>query len=123
MFFQKQNNEEKAILAALYTSQAMIEFTPDGNIVFANGNFLDAVGYSLGEIQGKHHRMFCDSAYVDSSGYRAFWANLAAGEFQSGEVKRFGKGGKLLPYDRFVSFVLIVNPCTVLRAFVVALFV
>ncbi|WP_082015865.1 PAS domain S-box protein [Leisingera sp. ANG-M7] len=81
------------VLAALDRAQAIIEFTPDGKITNANENFLATVGYSLDEIVGQHHRMFCDPDYASSPEYKKFWADLAAGEFAAGEFKRFGKGG------------------------------
>ena len=80
--------------AAIGKSQAVIEFKLDGTIVTANQNFLDAVGYSLAEIQGKHHGMFVDPAERESAAYREFWARLNRGEFQAAQYKRFGKGGK-----------------------------
>ncbi|MGE3641628.1 MAG: PAS domain-containing protein, partial [Pirellulales bacterium] len=81
-------------LAAIGKSQAVIEFNNDGTIVQANPNFLNAVGYSLEEIQGQHHRMFCDPAYTQSPAYQEFWAKLNRGEYQAAEYQRFGKGGK-----------------------------
>jgi methyl-accepting chemotaxis protein len=81
-------------IAAINRAQAMIEFRLDGTIVTANENFLGAVGYSLGEIQGKHHSMFMPQADRDSAAYREFWAALNRGEYQAGEYKRIGKGGK-----------------------------
>jgi methyl-accepting chemotaxis protein len=81
-------------MMAIEKSQAVIEFRMDGTIIKANQNFLDAVGYSLNEIQGKHHSMFVDPAERDSAAYREFWAKLNRGEFQAAEYKRFGKGGK-----------------------------
>src|SRR3569833_1724000 len=60
----------------------------------ANKNFLDAMGYSLAEIQGKHHQMFVAPGERDSAAYRVFWAILGCGEFCSGEFQRFGKGGR-----------------------------
>ncbi|GAB2176403.1 methyl-accepting chemotaxis protein [Dongia sp. agr-C8] len=83
-----------AKLAALEKSQAVIEFKPDGTIIRANANFLDAMGYALDEIVGRHHSMFVDAAYQKSEAYRAFWASLAQGEFQRAQFKRIGKGGK-----------------------------
>ena len=80
--------------AAISKSQAVIEFKMDGTIITANQNFLDALGYSLAEIQGKHHSMFVAPAMRDSAEYRAFWANLNRGEFQAGEYKRIAKGGR-----------------------------
>ena len=81
-------------LEALNRSQAIIEFELDGTVLTANENFLSVMGYSLREIQGEHHQMFCDDAYTSSPEYRQFWKALRAGELQSGEFKRTGKGGK-----------------------------
>jgi methyl-accepting chemotaxis protein len=81
-------------IAAIGKSQATIEFKMDGTIVTANDNFLNAVGYSLDEIKGRHHSMFVDEAYRHSSDYRELWAKLNRGDYQAGEFKRIGKGGK-----------------------------
>lgn len=82
------------IVKALHRVQAVIEFSPDGTILEANDNFLKTLNYDLGEIQGKHHKMFCDSKFVDSIEYARFWEKLRRGEFEAGEFQRFGKGGK-----------------------------
>ncbi|WP_428308095.1 methyl-accepting chemotaxis protein [Lacipirellula sp.] len=79
---------------AINKVMAVIEFELDGTILTANENFLNGLGYGLDEIQGKHHRMFCDPAYAQTSEYRQFWDSLARGNFQAGEYKRFGKGGR-----------------------------
>jgi methyl-accepting chemotaxis protein len=81
-------------IAALDRAQAIIEFTPQGEVLTANENFLTALGYRLDEIQGRHHRMFCDQAYVNSAEYQQFWAALGRGDFQAAEYKRIGKGGR-----------------------------
>jgi methyl-accepting chemotaxis protein len=92
---QKLKNADLAgQLEAIGKSQAVIEFNLDGTILTANDNFLRALGYSLGEIQGKHHSMFVDQAERDSPAYREFWTALKRGEFQAGEFKRIGKGGR-----------------------------
>ena len=70
-----------------------IEFKPDGTILTADDNFLGALGYSLEEIKGQHHRMFCDPEYTKTDEYKKFWENLAKGEFSVGEYKRFTKNG------------------------------
>ncbi|WP_416307341.1 methyl-accepting chemotaxis protein [Neptunicella sp. SCSIO 80796] len=75
-------------------SQAVIEFDMDGIIQTANDNFLNAMGYTLAEVQGKHHSIFVEPAYKSSHEYREFWAQLNAGIFSSDEFKRIGKGGK-----------------------------
>ena len=79
---------------ALDRSQAVISFTLDGTILEANDNFLNAMGYTLAEVKGQHHRMFAEPAYAQSPAYRDFWAALNRGEFQAGEFLRLGKGGK-----------------------------
>ena len=86
--------ELKAQVAAIGRSQAVIEFRMDGTIIHANDNFLQAVGYSLDEISGKHHSIFADPQYAASTEYRAFWDRLNRGEFDAGEYKRLGKGGR-----------------------------
>lgn len=89
--FDQLSNE--ALIAAINRVQAVIEFELDGTILTANENFLKTVGYSLNEIQGKHHRMFCDSEYVETEDYRDFWMQFSMGEFSAGEFKRFAKDG------------------------------
>ncbi len=89
-----QNLDYAAQVAAIGRSQAVIEFNLDGTVVTANDNFLNALGYSLAEIQGKHHSMFVEPKERDSAAYREFWAALNRGEFQAAEYKRIGKGGK-----------------------------
>jgi methyl-accepting chemotaxis protein len=87
-----RNAQAQAV--AISKSQAVIEFETDGTIITANKNFLDALGYRLEEIKGKHHSMFVAPEMRQSAEYRAFWANLNRGEYQAGEYKRIGKGGK-----------------------------
>ncbi|SDL93309.1 PAS domain-containing methyl-accepting chemotaxis protein [Ensifer sp. YR511] len=86
--------EDAGKLDAISRSQAVIEFTPSGEILTANENFCAALGYSLQEIQGKHHSMFCEPNYARTAEYADFWKRLAAGEFFSNEFVRYGKGGK-----------------------------
>ncbi|THD02703.1 chemotaxis protein [Panacagrimonas perspica] len=81
-------------LEAIGKAQAIIEFTMDGKILNANENFLKTLGYSLPEIKGQHHSMFAESAYRLSPEYRAFWEKLGRGEFDAGQYKRIGKGGR-----------------------------
>ena len=82
------------ILEAISRSQAIIEFNLDGTIVNANDNFLAVMGYELGEIQGRHHRLFVDADYGVSAEYKTFWASLGRGESQAGEFQRFNKAGE-----------------------------
>jgi methyl-accepting chemotaxis protein len=86
--------ELEATVAAIGKAQAVIEFQMDGIIVTANENFLHALGYSLDEVKGHHHRMFVDPAEQNTPAYAEFWAKLNGGEYQAAEYKRIGKGGK-----------------------------
>lgn len=81
-------------LNALQVSQAIIEFTLEGEIITANPNFLDVVGYSLQEVKGKHHSMFVDPEYAKSPEYKQFWDRLNRGETVSEKFRRLGKNGK-----------------------------
>ncbi len=90
----REHAEMKGQVEAISKVSAVIAFDLDGNILDANENFLSTVGYGLDEIRGKHHRMFVDAAYARSPEYREFWAGLRRGEFQAGQFRRFGKGGK-----------------------------
>ena len=81
-------------MAAIRKSQAVIEFSMDGTIMTANPNFLDAVGYTLDEIKGRHHSIFVDPSERTSAAYGEFWASLNHGAYQAGEFRRIGKGGR-----------------------------
>lgn len=91
---KKQQVEQLGKISAIGRVQAVIEFHPDGTIITANDNFLNTVGYSLEEIQGKHHSMFVEPDYANSAEYKQFWEKLANGEYDSGQYRRIGKGGK-----------------------------
>jgi methyl-accepting chemotaxis protein len=92
--FEVQAADAAGQIAAINQSQATIEFNMDGTIRTANENFLKTLGYTLAEVQGKHHNMFVDPEYARSNDYKEFWAKLNRGEYQAGRFKRIGKGGK-----------------------------
>jgi len=93
---QQQSNQQAFLLGAIDRSMAVIEFWPSGEIITANNNFLATVGFSLDEIQGKHHRIFCENDFVNSDDYRQFWKKLNNGEFLSGQFKRLDKQGRAI---------------------------
>ncbi len=92
--FAGSHHPDTSRMAALDRSQAIIEFSLDGTIIHANQNFLDAMGYTLAEIKGKHHSIFIAPKEIASPEYRQFWLDLKNGEFRSDEFRRLGKGGK-----------------------------
>jgi len=83
-------------MAAISKANAVIEFETDGTILSANENFLQATGYALDEIVGRHHRMFVDAAERESAEYHTFWNKLGRGEFDAGKYRRVGKSGQTL---------------------------
>lgn len=85
---------DQATLAALDRAMAMIEFSPTGEVLAANGNFLRAMDYRLEEIVGKHHRIFCDQTFVASPEYEQLWRTLRNGQFYSGQVVRISGQGR-----------------------------
>src|SRR5277367_3479106 len=86
--------ELEAVNAAIGKSQAVIEFNLDGTVIAANDNFLNALGYTLAEVKGQHHRMFVEPAYRNGEEYRRFWERLRSGQYDAGQYKRIGKGGR-----------------------------
>lgn len=91
-----QDAEANSKLNALDRAMAVIEFDLNGNIIQANQNFLNTMGYAQTDLKGKHHRMFCEPDLVGSSEYTDFWKRLNSGEVFSGQFKRIGKHGRTL---------------------------
>ncbi|MBL8814027.1 MAG: PAS domain S-box protein [Planctomycetaceae bacterium] len=86
--------ESAGQVAAISKAQGVVSFDLDGNILDANPNFLNAVGYSIEEIRGKHHRMFVTPEEANSPEYRQFWADLKAGQYKAAQYRRVGRNGK-----------------------------
>lgn len=93
---RQQKAEFEGKVNAIDKAQAMIEFDLAGHVLHANDNFLKAIGYELEEIQGRHHRLFCEDSYTSSPAYADFWAKLNRGEFDAGRYMRLGKGGRVI---------------------------
>jgi methyl-accepting chemotaxis protein len=89
-------NEHAGLVSAMEKSQAVVEFDMHGNLLNANANFLAVMGYELSDIQGEHHRVFCEDDYAASLEYRKFWQKLNRGEFDCGLYKRIGNNGKIV---------------------------
>jgi len=88
---QRLDSDSK--LKAMDRSQAIVEFDLDGRVLTANQNFLSLMGYSLPEVQERHHRMFVDPDEAGSAAYAAFWERLGRGQHETGEFRRLAKGG------------------------------
>ena len=113
-----QLKDQQAIILALHKSQAVIEFEPDGTIITANDNFLHCVGYSLQQIKGQHHKLFCTADFYQQ--HPNFWSELSKGQFKSGRFERlnakgqpiwleatynpiYGENGKIIKVIKFAS--------------------
>lgn len=94
MFSFGKTHDAGNILRSLDRSLAIIEFTLDGTILTANENFLALMGYTLPEIQGRHHSLFVTEATKASQGYADFWAALRRGDYQQTQFRRVAKSGK-----------------------------
>ncbi|GGY16346.1 methyl-accepting chemotaxis protein [Paludibacterium paludis] len=90
----RSEREFQAQREAIDRSMAIIEFAPDGAILTANQNFLATFGYRLADIEGRHHRILCESSYASSPEYAEFWRKLVKGEFFQGRYKRLAKNGQ-----------------------------
>ncbi|NQY52177.1 MAG: PAS domain-containing methyl-accepting chemotaxis protein [Campylobacteraceae bacterium] len=96
LFSAIKTKSEKGKLITMEDNFAIIEFQPNGTIIEANKNFLNALGYTSSETVGNHHKMFCDNSYINSSKYTTFWNNLRAGKAQIDEFKRIRKDGSFI---------------------------
>lgn len=91
-----KEHENQSVVNALGRAMAVIEFSPDGRVMTANDNFLQTMHYSLNEIVGQHHSMFCHRSESESPAYKAFWASLNRGEFHSRRFERVDKHGRMV---------------------------
>jgi methyl-accepting chemotaxis protein len=103
-----RNADFEGQLSALHRVQAVIEFDMEGKIQSANQLFLDVIGYTMSEIQGKHHSMFVDPAEVNSELYREFWRGLRSGTAETRAFKRIGKNGRKIWLQ--ASYIPILDP-------------
>ena len=92
----ESSREHENLITALMRSTALIEFDLEGHVLTANDRFLGAMGYSLAQIEGKHHRMFCEPQEYNSAEYQQFWKRLNAGEFVAARFKRVDSHGRLV---------------------------
>ncbi|QDS94593.1 Biofilm dispersion protein BdlA [Roseimaritima multifibrata] len=112
-----RNADFEGQIEAIQKSQAVIEFEMDGTIVTANSLFLEAMGYTLDEIRGKHHRIFVDPDERIKPGYAEFWEKLNRGEYAHSEYRRIGKGGREVWIQGSYNPILGLNgrPCKVVK--------
>lgn len=88
-----REQDQSSMVQAISRSMATITFNLKGEVLEANENFEQTMGYRLDEIRGKHHSMFCTRGEADSTEYRDFWDRLNRGEFFSGRFQRLNRHG------------------------------
>ena len=94
---KKAQQQAEGIQSVVDEGWCFVEFKPDGTVINGNSNFVKLFGYEvLGDICGKHHRIFCDKAYASAPEYKEFWERLGRGERQSGEFERISKNGNTI---------------------------
>lgn len=87
---------QNSVLAALQSALAMIEFDLNGNVLWANHNFAQAMGYSVEELPNTHHRQFCIPQFAQSKEYDTLWENLRNGKAFQEKVQRVTKQGDII---------------------------
>lgn len=88
------SREQEALIKALLRSTAVTEFDLQGHVLTANNRFLEAMGFRLDQIRGKHHRQFCTPEESGSQEYRDFWERLRRGDFIASRFKRLDAAGR-----------------------------
>ncbi|MEN9891921.1 MAG: hypothetical protein RLY78_2216 [Pseudomonadota bacterium] len=91
---KRRTIEADGIVEAVGRTQAVVEFDLDGRLLHANEHFLKATGYTLNEVKGQPHAMFCRPEFVQSQDYLDLWDGLRHGRHQSGMVERVHKLGR-----------------------------
>jgi len=89
-----RNADFEGQMAALDKVQATVEFSMEGAIQKANRLFLEVMGYTLEEIQGRQHSIFLEPGEESSAAYAEFWRSLRAGHADARVFRRVGKHGK-----------------------------
>lgn len=107
-----QEKESKNFIDALLRSTAVIEFDLNGHILTANDRFLESMGYTLGDIKGRHHSIFCEERYIKSKEYNDFWLRLKNGEYIAKRFERLDSSGRVVWLD--ASYNPISDVCGVL---------
>lgn len=86
--------EEGAVLAAIERSVAMIEFDPNGKVLWANENFAKTMEYHMDEMPNLLHSKFCTEEFSKGREYLVFWRNLRNGKSFQEKIQRVTKTGR-----------------------------
>jgi PAS domain S-box-containing protein len=81
-------------IEAIDRSQMMVEFNMDGTILRANDAVLRRFGYTHEQLVGQNHSILLNDEDKATTRHQELWAELRRGNFQSGEFRRIGAGGR-----------------------------
>ncbi|MGG0670064.1 methyl-accepting chemotaxis protein [Lederbergia citrisecunda] len=96
IYSSSQVLDQAAVLSALESNLAMIEFNLHGNVIWVNETFAHTLGYKVREMKNLNHEQFCTKEYRNSKDYANLWGNLQRGMKFQEKIQGIGKKGNLL---------------------------
>jgi len=81
-------------ISAIGRSEAVVEFTTEGDVVSANEIFVELTGKSAESLNGQPHGTLVEPGFAKD--HSAFWDMLNKGDFQQGEYAYVGKNNKTM---------------------------
>lgn len=97
---------QESMFNAIERSLAMILFDPTGDILWANHNFTEVIGYDHEQLKNMHHKQLCPAAFSNSQDYQVFWNNLRDNKAFHDKVKRVKRDGSILWLEAMYTPVL-----------------
>ncbi|RTE11378.1 methyl-accepting chemotaxis protein [Paenibacillus whitsoniae] len=85
-----------AVMTAIESSLAIIEFDTNGHVVRVNDHFAHALSYTPAEMIGLHHSAFCMPEFVNSPDYVKLWNELRQGRTFQDKIQRVRKDGRVI---------------------------
>ncbi len=84
---------KSGMLDALDRSQAVVEYSAEGNVLNANENFLKITGYDIDDLRGKSYKVLTSSDDKSQAINREVWLQMKEGNYQTGEYRYISRNG------------------------------
>ena len=81
------------VVQAIERNVAIIRFDMERKVAYVNELFAEAMGYTVEEMIGKHHKELCFSEFSNSANYEQFWRNLFTGRSYQDKIERKDANG------------------------------
>lgn len=96
--WKEQQEESKllAVMSAIESSLAIIEFDMEGCVLHVNDHFSRSLGYLSSEMLGMKHASFCTPEFSSSPRYTELWDGLRQGRAFQNKIQRVRKDGSLI---------------------------